>query len=214
MKLIQLSLFNLDIFSKPSTKEEKKKKKRRKKKGENTQPLIEQLQINFPLPPRIQILAKTKKEKGKLLLSLLNKKCTLWLREEVEALYAKQIACLCIVLGIPHSGTKKVKVDRLFKAIEVIKVVKEFDQSGYNQTPSRESAMFLADRYSSKYLRYLCKQVKIFIGYTKYMMATSLINWRHSSMKRGTKDYMDWLNEYKEKREARKNSQSLQPNPA
>ncbi len=137
--------------------------------------------------------------KSKVFKSLISRPNATWTRVEVMSLTNTYIEALCIVMGVPKSGTKAVKVKRLFTAIGIFKIIKSFDRN-LSKQPTQANALFFAYCHDAKFLRSLCREAKIFTPSTKYGMAMSLINWRRNCIRRGTQAYRSARSEIAQKR--------------
>lgn len=119
-----------------------------------------------------------------------------WCIDELKILPGKYLQALCIVMGIPKSGTKTKLLDRLLSTAEVRKALADFKPQPQQQSLSEiiqnpnfsgenDSVLKLANAYKGEELKALCKKVRAFAGSTKYAMAASLLNWKIQSSKKG-----------------------------
>ncbi|NER50732.1 MAG: hypothetical protein F6J92_29485 [Symploca sp. SIO1A3] len=118
-----------------------------------------------------------------------------WLPEELFALSCKCLEALSYIMGIPKSGKKVQKIQRLLDMAEVRKAIWEFnppDRLNSTDPNERENweqicdvAQQLADKYLGRELRAFCKKVKRFAVSTKWGMAMSLLSWRKECNAKG-----------------------------
>src|SRR5262245_45752308 len=97
-----------------------------------------------------------------------------WTRADLAGLRAAELAGLCRLMGIPHSGAKPQQIARLLDAA---------DLRGILATYNHPDAM--TPWFSGATLRGLCKRAGVYAGSTKYGMAAALINWRNECRHRG-----------------------------
>ncbi|NER45979.1 MAG: hypothetical protein F6J92_04685 [Symploca sp. SIO1A3] len=118
-----------------------------------------------------------------------------WEKVELEALSCKCLEALSYIMGIPKSGKKVQKIQRLLDMAEVRKAIREFnppDRLNSTDPNERENweqicdvAQQLADKYLGRELRAFCKKVKRFAVSTKWGMAMSLLSWRRECNAKG-----------------------------
>jgi hypothetical protein len=89
-----------------------------------------------------------------------------------------------MLMGVPKSGTKQQKVERLLAVAEVRGAMKDFSNPS-DHDEATQIAQALATSYLGKQLKALCKKVKTFAPGSKYGMAASLLNWRKSCNLKG-----------------------------
>lgn len=113
---------------------------------------------------------------------------TEWDTASISQLSNRQIEALCILLGIPKSGNKSQKIERLTHTI-VVRIILDKYLQEFRTT--KDAATVLAHEYKVRELRGLCKKVKCFHSKltTKYSIATSLFNWRTGCISRGREAY-------------------------
>src|SRR5215831_1623142 len=89
-----------------------------------------------------------------------------WTAADLAEMRAAELAGLCRLMGIPHSGPKPGKIARLIDAADLRGILATYD------TPDAMTPFF-----SGATLRALCKRAGVYAGSTKYSMAAALINW-------------------------------------
>jgi hypothetical protein len=104
-------------------------------------------------------------------------------------LSSAHLEALCILLGIPKSGSKTIKIKRLTNTVKV-RIIIEFYLT---RCDSVEQAInTLAHEYKTTELKSLCRQVGVFCSLSnKRAIAVSLTNWRTSCINKGTKAYQE-----------------------
>lgn len=119
--------------------------------------------------------------------TLVRSPLTEWTLPRFSELSAIQLEALCILLGIPKSGNKAQKINRLVQTAEVRLVLDRY--RARHETPEKGIAD-LANEYTVSELKDLCRKVNCFYSLpTKYAIAASLFNWRANSIKRGIEAY-------------------------
>lgn len=122
----------------------------------------------------------------------LNTKIWLWDWEAIKDLTAKDLEILCLVMGIPKSGSKIEKIRRLKDAAEV----RHFTIS-YPALTIGE----IARQSSVRELRSLIKKTKMWQGsMSKYGYVASIINWRDKCNARGKEFLKEVQEDYRSKR--------------
>lgn len=134
------------------------------------QALIDAKQNNQPIPVKHI-------HPGMIFKKMLGLPIWQWCIDELKILPGKYLQALCIVMGIPKTGTKVKLLDRLLSTAEVRKALANFK--------GQDDVQALANSFKGAVLRALCKKVKAFAGSTKYAMAASLLNWKIQSTKKG-----------------------------
>jgi hypothetical protein len=121
--------------------------------------------------------------------------------ENLSRLTGDELAAICNLMGIPHSGSKQRQIERMLSAREVRLLLAEYqpDDSGewsatttrrgrqvnYTSTPTTRMVQRLADDYSGRALHDLCRKVGAYPAPTKYGKAAALIQWRNECRVRG-----------------------------
>ncbi|NER95069.1 MAG: hypothetical protein F6J86_14735 [Symploca sp. SIO1B1] len=130
-----------------------------------------------------------------LLKQLTQKPAWEWERLELSALSCKCLEALSYIMGIPKSGKKEQKIQRLLDMAEVREAIQEFkppERISSTDPNERDNwkeicdvAQQLADKYLGKELRAFCSKVKRFAVSTKWGMAMSLLSWRSECNAKG-----------------------------
>lgn len=113
-------------------------------------------------------------------------------------LSSTQLEALCILLGIPKSGTKAQKIQRLIATVEVRVLLERY----LKRCNSLQEAIYtLEHEYKASELKALCRQVGAFYSKlsNKYAIATSLMNWRNNCLQRGKEAYQQVKAEHAKK---------------
>jgi hypothetical protein len=97
-----------------------------------------------------------------------------WTAANLAELRAEELADLCRLMGIPHSGTKPTKIARLLNAADLRTIL-----ASYNH-PDQMTPYF-----SRKSLVGLAKRAGVYPGGNKYGLAAGLINWRNECRRIG-----------------------------
>jgi hypothetical protein len=137
-----------------------------------------------------------------ILKSLTQRPAWQWEAEELGALNGKCLEALSCLMGIPKSGKKSVKIQRLLDMAQVRDVLKSFKLPDTRDHDAvTEVCKSLAARFLGRELKALCRQVKIYCPSTKYGMASALLNWRKSCTEKG----MRFLSEMRQQLQRHKN---------
>ena len=112
-----------------------------------------------------------------ILKRLIRKRAWEWQLEELQALNGKYLEALSVIMGVPKSGNKQQKIERLWAVAEVRGSMKDFSNPS-DHDEVKAIAQTIAASFKGKELKALCKKVKTFAPSTKYGMAASLLNWR------------------------------------
>ncbi|NER26011.1 MAG: hypothetical protein F6J96_36040 [Symploca sp. SIO1C2] len=107
-----------------------------------------------------------------------------WERVELEALSCKCLEALSYIMGIPKSGKKEEKIQRLLDMAEVRLAIKDFSFKE-DWEEFKVEAQSLANKYLGRDLKALCKKVKQFAPSNKYGMASALLGWKKNCNARG-----------------------------
>lgn len=103
-----------------------------------------------------------------------------WSREQLAQLRNVELACLCQLLGVAHSGTKATKIARLLDLAELRTRLSLFER------PDQ-----LADRYRLRELKHMARRAGTYAHTTKYGVAAGLLNWRNEARRRGQQFYAE-----------------------
>jgi hypothetical protein len=103
-----------------------------------------------------------------------------WTPAQLAGLHAAELAILCRLLGVPHSGTKPQQIARLLDLGDLRGILATYDH------PDAMTPFF-----SGATLRALCKRAGICAPSTKYGLAASLINWRNECRHKGQQFYAE-----------------------
>ena len=123
--------------------------------------------------------------KPQLILSQLTRKPVWeWHRVELEALNCICLEALSYIMGIPKSGKKAAKIERLWNMVSVRTILRDFPHSD-DWDEFKAIAQSFADKYLVRELRAFCKKVKRFAPSNKWGMAASLLGWRKDCNARG-----------------------------
>lgn len=112
-----------------------------------------------------------------------------WNWEEVALLSAQQLEALCQILGVPYSGTKQEKFNRLMVVAEIRTLL-----ANYN-TPEELTAKFKRAELSG-----LAKKVGALHYLSKRAIAVSLLNWRNECRRKGQQAVKDAIAQIKEQK--------------
>ncbi|NTU86143.1 MAG: hypothetical protein HGA45_43585 [Chloroflexales bacterium] len=107
-----------------------------------------------------------------------------WTEADLAPLTALELACLCQLLGIPHSGTKERLRERIWRARHLRLVLASYEL-GADHEAQRQVVEALAASYRADELRSLCRAADVFAGTTKYSRAAALLQWRDGCRQRG-----------------------------
>lgn len=103
-----------------------------------------------------------------------------WSRDQLAVLRAIDLAILCLLMGIPHSGAKAVKIARLLDAADLRARLAAFER------PDQ-----LADRYRLRDLQRMARRAGVYAHATKYGVAAGLLGWRDECRRRGAEFYAE-----------------------
>jgi hypothetical protein len=97
-----------------------------------------------------------------------------WTAADLAELRGEELAALCLLMGIPHSGTKATRIARLLDAADLRTILASYDRPD-QMTPffSRTSLVTLA------------KRAGVYTGMGKYGLAAGLLNWRNECRRKG-----------------------------
>ncbi|MFP5274240.1 hypothetical protein [Coleofasciculus sp.] len=141
-----------------------------------------------------------------ILKSLTQKSAWQWEAEELEALNGKCLEALSCLMGIPKSGKKSVKIQRLLDMAQVREALYSFKLPDTRDHDAvTEVCKSLAARFLSRELKALCRRVKIYCPSTKYGMASALLNWLKSTTEKG----MRFLSEMRQQLQRQKQFQPM-----
>lgn len=119
-----------------------------------------------------------------ILKRLTRKRAWEWQLEELQALNSISLEALSVIMGVPKSGTKSRKIERLWAVAEVRGAMKDF-VNPQSHDDAVKIAQEIAGRFKGKQFKALCLKVKVFAPGTKYGMAASLLNWRKTCNSNG-----------------------------
>lgn len=111
-----------------------------------------------------------------------------WTRERLSQLPGSELTELCCLAGIPFSGTKNEKVERILAQTEVQRAVRGYGLE-LGKQPTTEQIQAFADAHKGWLLKAMCRSVGCYAGSTKYALAASLISWRLGCLRRGNEFY-------------------------
>ncbi|NTU81921.1 MAG: hypothetical protein HGA45_21510 [Chloroflexales bacterium] len=107
-----------------------------------------------------------------------------WVEADLERLTAQELAGLCQMLGIPHSGTKERLRERIWRARHLRLVLASYEL-GADHEAQRQVVEALAASYRADELLSLCRAADVYAGTTKYSRAAALLQWRDACRQRG-----------------------------
>lgn len=119
---------------------------------------------------------------------LLSKPTEDWTEEKLNNVSGNELTDLCCLVGIPHSGTKQEKINRLLLQTGVQRRLRGYGLKQGDQ-PTVAQIQAFADTYKGNQLKEMCRTVGCYAGATKYAMAASLISWRFGCLRRGQDCY-------------------------
>lgn len=103
-----------------------------------------------------------------------------WTEAKLQQLRSVELSVCCKVLGIPFTGDKPRKVQRLTDCAALLCRLRHYDRAGENSIQQMVAA------FSGPELHALCKQAGIHAPKAKYGKAAALINWRRNCLAHGT----------------------------
>lgn len=101
-------------------------------------------------------------------------------RGDLKKLSLKQLEVYARLLGVPYSGERNKRADRLFEALTVRHFLAQSDDP-----------QFYATRYSVRTLKDHIKRTGGFVPPNRYAMAVGLLNWRNKCRREGAKFYKE-----------------------
>lgn len=117
--------------------------------------------------------------------------------ENLSCLSMKELQAVCLLLGIPKSGTKDRLIHRAVAAYEIRLKLAPYDlpkdtdfivgTDGKLVNPQFLVVKKLADDFKGKQLAEMCRVMKLFRGSSKVMMAGTLLSWRERCRQEGQK---------------------------
>ena len=119
-----------------------------------------------------------------ILKTLIKKPAWEWEVSELEALSGTYLEALSMLMGVPKSGTKARKIERLLAVASVREKLKDF-ANPETQEDAQSLAQEVASSFKGAELKALCKKAGVFAPSTKYGMSASLLNWRKACNRRG-----------------------------
>jgi hypothetical protein len=109
--------------------------------------------------------------------------------ENLEFLKGIELDVICKLMGIPLSGTKAKKINRILNLWDLRHTLSKYEYS-------HEGAKELSDFYFRVELHDMCRRAKIWRSGNKSQLSLSLLFWRDSARRKGKK----FLKEAKEYR--------------
>lgn len=97
-----------------------------------------------------------------------------WTRDTLEPLTGDELRDLCLLLGIPHTGTRLQVTERLLTMAAIRVALSPFED--------REA---IVEAFRLKELQQMCRRAKIYIAGNKRGAAACLLNWRNECRKKG-----------------------------
>lgn len=101
-----------------------------------------------------------------------------------------ELEALCRLLGIPYSGTKVVKINRLLDMADLRVTLSTWgewhcDDFHEAQKKARELAEEIVTRYKRSELVAMARRAKIFYGVPKFGIVVALLQWRDECRMKG-----------------------------
>lgn len=109
-------------------------------------------------------------------------------RGDLRILSGAQREAFARLLGIPYSGDKDKRVERIFNALRVRRFLTESDDPNH-----------YAVKYKRRELVKLTKLTGSFVGSTKYSLAVGLQNWRTKCRRDGEKFFEEMRTEIRKR---------------
>jgi len=97
-----------------------------------------------------------------------------WTRDQLTVLRAVELAYLCRLLGVAHSGTKAARIARLLDMADLRTILAPYER------PDQMTPFF-----SRRSLVQLCKRAGAYAHSTKYGLAAGLLSWRNECRRKG-----------------------------
>lgn len=104
-----------------------------------------------------------------------------WNEFDLSTLPAKELQFLCLMGGLPYTGTKEKVVVRLLSCR-----ICRLELSKFGDDPHEVAAAFKRDR-----LRWMCQQANLWKSGSKVQLAVVLLNWRNRCRHEGQKFYRE-----------------------
>lgn len=109
-------------------------------------------------------------------------------RADLRALSMIQLEAFAKLLGIPFSGDRAKRVERIFDALSVRHFLTASDEPN-----------FYISKYSRRELVRYTKLADSFVGSTKYGLAVGLLNWRTKCRRDGEKFFEEMRTEIRKR---------------
>jgi len=119
---------------------------------------------------------------------LIRKTTQEWTTERLSLLPVKELASLCQLVGISHTGTKQELINRLVDQTELQCCIRHY-WTTLDADVTTSQIQALANAYLGRELKAMCKRAGCYAGSTKYGMAASLIGWERACIRRGREAY-------------------------
>lgn len=107
-----------------------------------------------------------------------------WRRDDLAHLSGGELRDLALLLGVPHSGTKAVLVNRLLDLGRLRGLLHEYEDADV-----RGDAERLANTYFKRELKGMAAMAKLWKSGTKIQLALGLLQWRNECRRRGQEVY-------------------------
>jgi len=114
-----------------------------------------------------------------------------WTREALTPLTGVELTSLCSLIGIPYTGSKERKLERIVYCAALQYRLRRYDRTG-EDAPDPTTVMQLSEALSGKEFAEIFKTIGIYKPSTKYGCAAALIKWKRNCNRRG-KDYLNMI---------------------
>lgn len=134
--------------------------------------------------------------------------------ESLSHLTGDELESVCLLLGIPHSGSKSEQIGRILIAKELRMELARWVHSELKSFDSKaciQAAQVMQENYKGKQLKELCKKAKVYAPSTNSGMCSSLIKWVLDCRRRGQQFYEEQLAIAKERRKNKPKQLQLFP---
>ena len=111
-----------------------------------------------------------------------------WKKERLILLPVKELASLCQLVGISHTGTKQDLVERLVDKTQLQRCIRHY-WTTLDEDVTTSQIHLLANVYPGRELKAMCRRAGCYAGSTKYAMAGSLIKWDRACIRQGRESY-------------------------
>lgn len=119
---------------------------------------------------------------------LIRKPTQEWTTERLILLPVKELASLCQLVGLHHTGTKQEVVERLVAQTQLQRCIRHY-WTTLDEDVATSQIHLLTNVYPGRELKAMCCTAGCYAGSTKYAMAGSLIKWDRACIRQGRESY-------------------------